>query len=142
MILNTEYVNKLRNSGLRPTKQRIKICEILFNRDYTFHFTINDLSNMISEKINEKISLATIYNTVHAFKKKGYLKEISINSDKSYFDTNTTIHHHFYDEDSNKLIDCDQNDIDEIKINKNVTGKKINSIEVLIKVASDNQNQN
>ena len=141
MILNAEYVNKLRNSGLRPTKQRIKICEILFNRDYTFHFTINDLSNMISEKINEKISLATIYNTVHAFKKKGYLKEISINSDKSYFDTNTTIHHHFYDEDSNKLIDCDQNDIDEIKINKNVTGKKINYVEVLIKVASDNQNQ-
>ena len=142
MILNTEYVNKLRNSGLRPTKQRIKICEILFNRENTFHFTINDLSNMISEKISEKISLATIYNTVHAFKKKGYLKEISINSDKSYFDTNTTIHHHFYDEDSNKLIDCDQNDIDEIKINKNTTGKKINSIEVLIKVASDNQNQN
>ena len=142
MILNTEYVNKLRNSGLRPTKQRIKICEILFNRENTFNFTINDLSNMISEKINEKISLATIYNTVHAFKKKGYLKEISINSDKSYFDTNTTIHHHFYDEDSNKLIDCDQNDIDEIKINKNTTGKKINSIEVLIKVASDNQNQN
>ena len=141
MILNTEFVNKLRNSGLRPTKQRIKICEILFNRENTFHFTINDLSNMISEKINEKISLATIYNTVHAFKKKGYLKEISINSDKSYFDTNTTIHHHFYDEDKNKLIDCDQNDIDEIKINKNVTGKKINSVEVLIKVASDNQNQ-
>ena len=141
MTLNAEYVKKLRNSGLRPTKQRIKICEILFNRENTFHFTINDLSNMISEKINEKISLATIYNTVHAFKKKGYLKEISINSDKSYFDTNTTIHHHFYDEDSNKLIDCDQNDIDEIKINKNVTGKKINSVEVLIKVASDNQNQ-
>ena len=141
MTLNTEYVKKLRNSGLRPTKQRIKICEILFNRENTFHFTINDLSKMISEKINEKISLATIYNTVHAFKKKGYLKEISINSDKSYFDTNTTIHHHFYDEDSNKLIDCDHNDIDEIKINKNVTGKKINSVEVLIKVASDNQNQ-
>ena len=141
MILNTEFVNKLRNSGLRPTKQRIKICEILFNRENTFHFTINDLSNMISEKINEKISLATIYNTVHAFKKKGYLKEISINSYKSYFDTNTKIHHHFYDEDTNKLIDCDQNDIDEIKINKNVTGKKINSVEVLIKVASDNQNQ-
>tara|TARA_A100001011_G_C13627036_1_gene562436 strand:- start:35 stop:463 length:429 start_codon:yes stop_codon:yes gene_type:complete len=141
MTLNAEYVKKLRNSGLRPTKQRIKICEILFNRENTFHFTINDLSNMISEKINEKISLATIYNTVHAFKKKGYLKEISINSYKSYFDTNTKIHHHFYDEDTNKLIDCDQNDIDEIKINKNVTGKKINSVEVLIKVASDNQNQ-
>ena len=142
MSLNTEFVNKLRISGLRPTKQRIKICEILFNREKTFHFTINDLSKMISEKLSEKISLATIYNTVHAFKKKGYLKEISINSDKSYFDTNTTIHHHFYDEDTNLLIDCDQNEINDIKIKKNLSGKKINSVEVLIKVASDNQNQN
>ena len=142
MNFNAEFVNKLRNSGLRPTKQRIKICEVLFNREKTFHFTINDLSKMISEKLSEKISLATVYNTVHAFKKKGYLKEISINSDKSYFDTNTSIHHHFYDEDTNKLIDCDENDINDIKINKNVTGKKINSVEVLIKVATDNQNQN
>ena len=142
MNFNTEFVNKLRISGLRPTKQRIKICEILFNREKTFHFTINDLSKMISEKLNEKISLATIYNTIHAFKKKGYLKEISINSDKSYFDTNTSIHHHFYDEDTNQLIDCNEDDINEVKINNNLTGKKINSVEVLIKVESDNQNQN
>ena len=142
MNINIDFVNKLRISGLRPTKQRIKICEILFNREKTFHFTINDLSKMISEKLNEKISLATIYNTIHAFKKKGYLKEISINSDKSYFDTNTSIHHHFYDEDTNQLIDCNEDDINEVKINNNLTGKKINSVEVLIKVASDNQNQN
>ena len=142
MNLNTDFIKKLRNSGLRPTKQRLKICEVLFNTEKTFHFTINDLSKTISEKLSEKISLATVYNTVHAFKKKGYLKEISINSDKSYFDTNTSIHHHFYDEDTNELIDCNENDIDSINIKNNSTGKKINSVEVLIKVASDNQNQN
>ena len=142
MNLNADFVDKLRNSGLRPTKQRLKICEVLFNTEKTFHFTINDLSKIISEKLSEKISLATVYNTVHAFKKKGYLKEISINSDKSYFDTNTSIHHHFYDEDTNELIDCDENDIDSINVKNNATGKKINSVEVLIKVASDNQNQN
>jgi len=142
MNLNTDFADKLRNSGLRPTKQRLKICEVLFNSKKTFHFTINDLSKIISEKLNEKISLATVYNTVHAFQKKGYLKEISINSDKSYFDTNTTIHHHFYDEDTHELIDCNENDIDSINIKNNITGKKINSVEVLIKVASDNQNQN
>ena len=86
---------------------------------------------MISEEMNDKISLATVYNTVHAFEKKGYLKEISINSDKSYFDTNTSVHHHFYDEDTNELIDCDENDIDPVNIKKNITGKKINSVEVL-----------
>ena len=141
MSKNLEFVDKLRSSGLRPTKQRLKICEVLFNRDNTFHFTINDLAKSISKELNERISLATVYNTVHAFKNKGYLKEISINSDKSYFDTNTTNHHHFFDEDTNELIDCGENDIDPVNIKKNITGKKINSVEVLIKVASDNQNQ-
>ena len=142
MNLNADFIEKLRNSGLRPTKQRLKICEVLFNTEKTFHFTINDLSKIISEKLNDKISLATVYNTVHAFQKKGYLKEISINSNKSYFDTNTSAHHHFYDEDTHELIDCHENDIDTVNIKNNITGKKINSVEVLIKVASDNQNQN
>jgi Fur family iron response transcriptional regulator len=70
------------------------------------------------------------------------LKEISINSDKSYLDTNFTNHHHFFDEDTNELIDCDNEVIEKVNIKKNITGKKINSVEVLIKVASDNQNQN
>ncbi len=141
MLKNAEFTNKLRSSGLRPTKQRLKICEVLFNRDHTFHFTINDLAKNISKELSERISLATVYNTVHAFKKKGYLKEISINSDKSYFDTNTTNHHHFFDEDTNELIDCDDGIIETPKIKKNISGKKINSVEVLVKVATDNQNQ-
>ena len=142
MTKNIEFIDKLRASGLRPTKQRLKICKVLFDRDETFHFTINDLANIISKTLNEKISLATVYNTVHAFKNKGYLKEISINSDKSYFDTNITNHHHFFDEDTNELIDCHNDLIEQVNIKKNITGKKINSVEVLIKVASDNQNQN
>ena len=142
MTKNCNFIDKLREAGLRPTKQRVKICQILFNREKTFHFTINELSKKISEDLNEKISLATIYNTVHAFEKKGYLKEIAINGDKSYFDTNTTTHHHFYDEDTHELIDCDQSNIDSINVRNNITGKKINSIEVMIKVASDNQNHN
>ena len=142
MLKNSEFVSKLRNSGLRPTKQRLKICEVLFNRDKTFHFTINDLAKNIAENFNEKISLATIYNTVHAFKEKGYLKEITISSDKSYFDTNITKHHHFYDEDTNLLIDCNDNEIGKVNIKNNITGKKISSVEVLVRVASETQNQN
>ena len=142
MQKNSEFIDKLRSSSLRPTKQRLKICEVLFNREKTFHFTINDLAKTISNQLDEKISLATIYNTVHAFKNKGYLKEISINSDKSYFDTNITEHHHFFDLETNELIDCGDNEIEKVKIIKNITGKKINSVEVLVKVASDNQNQN
>ena len=142
MIKSCNFVNKLREIGLRPTKQRVKICELLFLREKTFHFTINDLANKISDNMNEKISLATVYNTVHAFQKKGYLKEIAINSDKTYYDTNTSIHHHFYDEETHELIDCGEDDIETINLKKNIPGKKIKSVEVLIKVASDNQNQN
>ena len=142
MSKNVEFADKLRSSGLRPTKQRIKICEVLFNREKTFHFTIDELAKNISDNLNEKISLATVYNTIHAFKNKGYLKEISINTDKSYFDTNVTNHHHFFDVDSNELIDCNDEDIGKINIKRNITKKKIKSVEVLIKVASDTQNQN
>jgi|TARA_B110000003_G_C16555164_1_gene498142 Fur family transcriptional regulator, iron response regulator len=136
------FIKKLRKSGLRPTKQRIKICEALFSAEKTFHFTINDLAKIIEDKLNEKISLATVYNTVHAFNKKGYLKEISINSNKSYFDTNITEHHHFFDEDTNELIDCNDEEIGTVNVKKNLTGKKIKSVEVLVKVATDNHNQN
>jgi len=142
MKKDCNFIKKLREIGLRPTKQRVKICELLFSREKTFHFTINDLAKKISDEMNEKISLATVYNTVHAFQKKGHLKEIAINSDKTYYDTNTSVHHHFYDEDTHELIDCSQNDIDTVNVKNNITGKKINSVEILIKVASDNQNQN
>ena len=139
MTTTVEFVNKLRNSGLRPTKQRIKICEVLFNKEKTFHFTINDLVKIIETEANEKISLATVYNTIHAFEKKGYLKEIPIDSNQSYFDTNVTDHHHFFDISEKKLIDLDQLDVGPINIKKSIPGKKIKSVEVLVKLDTDNQ---
>ena len=138
MIYDPKYENKLRESGLRPTKQRIKICEVLFNSTETFHFTIKDLVKIIENQANIRVSLATVYNTVHAFNKKGYLKEIPINSSQSYYDTNISHHHHFFDEDENKLIDIDQNDVDEVMIKKTIPGKKIKSIEVIAKIVNDN----
>ena len=134
MNINIDFVNKLRNSGLRPTKQRLKICEVLFNTEKTFHFTVNDLSKIISEKLNQKISLATVYNTVHAFEKKGYLKQIPINSNQTYFDTNVTDHHHFYDLKDEKLIDLENYDVGPINILKKINGKRIKSVEVLVKL--------
>tara|TARA_X000000950_G_C13450376_1_gene471657 strand:+ start:108 stop:506 length:399 start_codon:yes stop_codon:yes gene_type:complete len=129
-----KYIDKLRNSGLRPTKQRLQICEVLFNTKKTFHFTINDLEQKIKDKLDNKISLATIYNTVHAFKKKGYLKQIPVNSNQTYFDTNITNHHHFYDLKDGKLIDLEDSDVGPINIKRKIDGKKIKSIEVLVKL--------
>ena len=129
-----KYIEKLRNSGLRPTKQRLQICEVLFDTEKTFHFTINELDQKIKDKIHNKISLATIYNTVHAFEKKGYLKQIPVNSNQTYFDTNITDHHHFYDLKDGKLIDLENSDVGPINIKRKIDGKKIKSIEVLVKL--------
>ena len=129
-----KYIEKLRKSGLRPTKQRLQICEVLFDSERTFHFTINDLAKRINKQLNNKISLATVYNTVHAFEKKGYLKQIPINSNQTYFDTNISDHHHFYDLKEEKLIDLDNSDVGPINMLKKMDGKKIKSVEVLVKL--------
>tara|TARA_B110000438_G_C15717861_1_gene608353 strand:+ start:71 stop:505 length:435 start_codon:yes stop_codon:yes gene_type:complete len=135
------FINRLRLSGLRPTKQRLTVCKVLFDRKDTFHFTIDNLKKKIEKNTKNKISLATIYNTVHAFKNSGYLREISLRGNKTFFDTNSTSHHHFYDEDTGDLMDIKN---DEISINKlpfAPKGKKISNIEVTVTVANNNQNQ-
>ena len=130
------FEKKLRSVGLRPTRQRLDICEVLFDRKDTFHFTIDDLRKILKTKLNTKMSIATIYNTINSFKHKGYIKEISLNSEKTYFDTNVTNHHHFYNETTNELIDFHDSDVEQLKLRKNLPGKKIKSVEVLVKVAN------
>ena len=133
MAQNNEIVNKLRSSQLRPTKQRIRIAEFLFKREKTFHFTVEKLNKIISKKDNvEKISLATIYNTIDAFKKAGYVKEILTNNNTSYFDTNVSSHHHFYDDETNELTDINYNEIEVAKVPHAPKGKKIKDVEVII----------
>ena len=133
MTQNNEIINKLRSSKLRPTKQRIRIAEFLFKREKTFHFTVEKLNKIISKKDNvEKISLATIYNTIDAFKKAGYVKEILTNNNTSYFDTNVSSHHHFYDDETNELTDINYNEIEVAKMPHAPKGKKIKDVEVII----------
>ena len=136
-----QYVYKLRSSGLRPTKQRLMISKLLFGQKETFHFTIENLIKLIKKNLNQKISLATIYNTVNAFKKKGYLKEIPLEGNQTYFDTNTSLHNHFYDEDTEKLIDIKSNKISVSNIPDSPSGKQIKAVEVMVRIASDNHNQ-
>ena len=133
MTKNNEIVNKLRSSQLRPTKQRIKIAEFLFKREKTFHFTVEKLNKIIKKKDNsEKVSLATIYNTIDAFKKAGHVKEILTNNNTSYFDTNVSSHHHFYDDETNELTDINYNEIEVAKVPHAPKGKKIKDVEVII----------
>ena len=135
------YIDRLKFSNLRPTKQRLAICKALFSKLSTFHFTVEELKKIIEKESKIKISLATLYNTVHAFKKKGYLKEIILKNNKIFFDTNTTNHHHFYDEDTNEILDINNKDISLKKIPATPKGKKIKSLEITVRIASDNQIQ-
>ena len=132
------HKERLRASGIRPTKQRLAICKILFDRKKTFHFTVEKLQKITERESKEKISVATLYNTVQAFKEKGYLKEITIKGNKTFFDTNTKHHHHFYDEDMSRLIDIEDKNISVNYLPKTPSGKKIKSVEVLVKIADNN----
>ena len=128
------YVQKLRSSNLRPTKQRLKICQFLFDRENTFHFTVEALNKKINKNGAVKVSLATIYNTIEAFTSAGYLKEILTSKNKSYYDTNTKSHHHFYDEGSKELTDIHYSQIKLSKVPVPPKGKKIKNLEVVIRI--------
>ena len=127
-----DIFKKLRSSGLRPTKQRVEIAKFLFDREKTFHFTVESLENHLAKKTTSKFALATIYNTVHAFKDAGHLSEVEVKGKKTYFDTNVSNHHHFYDIETSELIDIESKDIVIQKIPKAPNGKKIKNVEVFI----------
>ena len=135
------YIDILKSLRLRPTKQRLAICKILFSGSSTFHFSIKNLKRIVEKNTKKNISLATIYNTVHAFRKNGYLKEISLKGNKTFFDTNTKNHHHFYDEDTGKLFDIKNEDMIVSKVPTIPDGKKMKEMEITIRIASDNHNR-
>ena len=132
------HTKRLRVSGLRPTKQRVEICKVLFDRKETFHFTIEKLKKIVEKGSKKKISLATLYNTIHAFKEKGFLREFSLKGNKKFFDTNTKHHHHFYDEDMSQLFDIEDKNISISHLPKTPSGKKIKAVEVLVKIEDNN----
>ena len=133
---NKTFIEKLRSSGLRPTRQRVEISKFLFNRKKTFHFSVDDLNKLLNSRKMKKISIATLYNTVHALKSAGHLKEFSLENNISYYDTNTTSHHHFYF--NGKLIDIKNKEIHFKKIPAPPIGKKIKNVEVVIKLEDIN----
>ena len=131
---NSIFIEKLRSSGLRPTKHRIKICKLLFDRKKTFHFTINDLSKILNKEIREKVSLATIYNCLNKFVSVGLLKQIDQQGEVTIFDTNVSHHHHFLNQNTGELIDIDPDEIGFSKLPDIPNGFESDGVEVLIKI--------
>ena len=124
-------LEQLNSVGLRPTSQRMILAKLLFDGTDK-HVTAEKLHYEVLTS-QKKVSLATVYNTLHLFTELGLLREIIVDSDCSYFDTNTTNHHHFYREDTRELIDIDGSDIQIGHLPKPPEGSQITRIDMVIR---------
>lgn len=127
-----EILKKLK---LRPTLQRVAITEILL-RKKEVHVTAYSLEKlMVKNKIF--ISRATIYNNLNELSNRGFLKKVIVKNDKMWFDTNLSKHHHFYDEEENKLVDIQEKEINFSKFPKAPYGRSIKSVDIIINIKKD-----
>lgn len=122
---------QLRRAGLRPTRQRVALGRILFARGPR-HICAEDLHEEASGA-DVRVSLATIYNTLHQFTAAGLLREIAIDGSRTYFDTNVTDHHHFFVEEEGRLIDLD-GDIAIARLPTPPEGMTITAVDVVVRV--------
>ncbi|HER25978.1 MAG TPA: transcriptional repressor [Rhodospirillales bacterium] len=129
----TQFLEQLRSVGLRPTRQRLALSRLLFEKGDR-HVTAEVL-HAEAQAANMRVSLATVYNTLHQFTSVGLLREIVIGTSRSYFDTNTSDHHHFYFEKSGVLEDIDDDSISIEKMPDAPDGVQIKRIDVVVRVA-------
>jgi len=125
-------VEQIRSAGLRPTRQRLALAKLLFDGEDR-HVTAEILHQEAqSEKV--RVSLATVYNTLHQFTEAGMLREIVVDASRSYFDTNTGNHHHFYFEKDRKLCDIPEDIISIDKLPVAPEGTEIKSVDIVVTV--------
>ena len=131
----SRLVSLLRDAGLRPTRQRLALGRLLFDGEDR-HVTAEILHDEI-EKAQVSVSLATVYNTLHQFTDAGLLREVVVDSGRTYFDTNVSEHHHFFLEKEGTLQDIPDGAVEIGKLPKTPNGKKFSRVEVIIHVAEE-----
>jgi Fur family iron response transcriptional regulator len=125
-------LDRLRDAGLRPTRQRLALAKLLFD-ECDRHITAEQLhSEALSGNI--RVSLATVYNTLHQFTAAGLLREIVVDAGRSYFDTNTTCHHHFFDENTGVLSDVPEGQLEVTGIPTPPQGSQVESVDVVVRI--------
>lgn len=127
-----KYVDILKEVNLRPTRQRVALVSNIFNSGNR-HINAEKLHEEVLSN-GEKVSLATVYNTLNNLAKAGLLRQVRVNSNQNYFDTNTSVHHHFFDEANQSLIDIPHNEIKLVGIPKPPINKKISDVEIIISI--------
>ncbi|MGI9352800.1 MAG: iron response transcriptional regulator IrrA [Rhizobiaceae bacterium] len=131
--MKIKYVEEmLRKAYLRPTRQRVALAELLFSKGER-HISAEDLFEE-AKQAGVNVSLATIYNTLHQFTDNGLLRAISIDSSKTYFDTNTGNHHHFYIENTNEVVDMPEGYVTIDNLPQPPEGMEISRVDVVVRV--------
>ena len=123
----------LAGAGLRPTRQRLTLADLLVGDGQNRHVTAESLFDAASAA-GEKVSLATVYNTLRAFCDAGLMREITVDGSKSYFDTNMTDHPHFYWEDTASLTDAPADQLVIRRLPHAPAGAEITSVDVVIRL--------
>jgi Fur family transcriptional regulator, iron response regulator len=127
-----DVAQRLREAGLRPTRQRLMLGELLFSKGDR-HVSAEMLHIEVIEA-GEQVSLATVYNTLHQFTEAGLLRELAVDGSKAYFDTNTSNHNHFFVEDRGELIDIDGDNIRVDGLPEPPEGMRISHIDVVVRL--------
>jgi len=122
----------LRMAGLRPTRQRVALAELLFGGPHR-HVSAEQLHGEATDA-RVGVSLATIYNTLHQFHEAGLLREVAVDASRSYFDTDTSDHHHFYVEDEQRMIDIPASSVEFAVLPDAPSGMKVSHVDVVIRV--------
>jgi len=123
----------LSQAGLRPTRQRVTLSELLVGDGQHRHVTAESLFTEV-QKSGERVSLATVYNTLRAFCDAGLIQEVTVDGSKSYFDTNTHDHPHFFWEDENRLSDAPSDQLEIARLPDAPDGAEIASVDVVIRL--------
>ena len=129
---NVDIEAKLRSAKLRPTRQRLSLATLLFAKGDR-HITAESLYEEAREA-QVAVSLATIYNTLHQFTDNGLLRAISIDSSRTYFDTNIGDHHHFYLEATEEIVDMPDGYVSVANLPEPPEGTKISRVDVIVRV--------
>lgn len=131
---STDLTQRLRGAGLRPTRQRMSLGRILFSKGNR---------HVSAEALHEEavladvpVSLATVYNTLHQFTEAGLLRAVAVESSKTYFDTNTSDHHHFFIEEENRVVDVPASHISVTDLPEPPEGMEIARVDVIVRLRS------
>ena len=131
-VLKSEMASRLRNAGLRPTRQRLALGGLLFSQGDR-HVTAEAL-HLEAQAAGVELSLATVYNTLHQFTGAGMLRQVTVGGDKAYFDTNCCDHHHFYIDAEQRLIDIPGEKVQVHGLPSPPAGSEVERVDVIVRI--------